>query len=146
MRPSAVAFSLTMSDSTIRHHDFGFHNPIQSLFFTPAMAFSPAYYYVPTNRVVRITVTTLFDIDENFRANADISSLIVYSLQGENWLYKNANYALATINGPQDSPGISLFMVLRETIENTQARFNFRVTFEDGAELSVTTDTFTIIP
>jgi len=145
MHFSAVAFNLTLLDSTYDYYAFNFNNALKSLSFTPAMALSFSMSFIPVNKVEEIKVTTLFDIDDNVRTGDDITNLILYETGSDFKLYQNINSAILTLNSAQPTASSSIFLALRIPVENTKAQFYVQVFLDNGIVLSSNTNIFTII-
>lgn len=146
MYANAVAFNLTLYDSTLTYYTNHSGNAFKTLSFAPAMAFSVVESFIPVTKVEQISVTTLFDIDEDVEAGMDVSSLFVFDTGNDFELYRNMDDAMATLNTTQFTASSSIVMVLRKSVANSVAQFTVRVTLDNGIELSLRTGMFTIVP
>ncbi len=145
MYSSAVAFKLTLLDSTYNYYAFNLHKTLKALSFTPAMALSFVESFIPVNKVEQIKVTTLFDIDDNIKAGEDITKLILFE-RGNNFeLYQNINSAISTLNKTQPTASSSIVFVLSVSTKKTTLQLNVQITLDNGTVLSTNTDVITII-
>jgi hypothetical protein len=145
MHSGAVAFNLTLLDSTFDYYAFNYSNALKSLSFTSVMALSFSMSFIPVNKVEEIKVTTLFDIDDEMRAGDDITNLILYEAGSDFELYQSINNAILNLNRDQPAASSSIFLALRIPIENAKAQFCVQVFLDDGNMLSSNTNIFTII-
>ena len=145
MYSSAVAFKLTLFDSTYNYYAFNFRKTLKSLSFTPAMAFSIDESFFPVNKVEQIKITTLFDIDDNIKAGEDITNLILFERGNSFELYQNLNSAISTLNKTQPTASSSIVLVLSTSAKKTTLQLNVQITIDNGTVLSTNTDVITII-
>jgi hypothetical protein len=145
MHANAVALKLTLSDSTF-HRNFALHNStFPSLGFSQAMATTINESFKPTNQIEKITVITMFDINEQIKAGDDITAHIVYCTGNSFQLYMNENDAIASLNNYQSYPLGVIYLILKSKIHLTIAQFKVVITFTDQTDLSSISETFTII-
>jgi hypothetical protein len=145
MYSEAVAFKLTLSDSSYYYYASNRVKSVKPLSFSSAMALSIDDSYTPVNQVKDIKTTTLFDIDNELRAGADISSHILYSSGDMFELYENHNYAISTLNAVQNDASGSVYLFLKKAVQNTMLQFKVEITLDNDAVLVCKTDTVTII-
>lgn len=145
MYSSAVAFKLTLSDSTFNYYAFNFYETLNSLSFTPAMAFTVDESYIPVNKVEQIKITTLFDIDENIKAGEDITNIILFERRNDFELYQNINSAISTLNKTQPTASSSIVLVLSVSTNYPKVQLNVQITLDDSTVLSTNTDVITIL-
>lgn len=144
MYAEAVALNLTLSDS-IHHYAQNFNKILASISFTPAMATSIDFSFIPVSKIEEIKVITLFDLDGEIKAGDDISQHIVYAMNSNFEMYKNSHQAIAKLNVTQSEPSSSIGIILKKRVNNTKAQFKVNVLLNNNHELSCVSDTLTII-
>jgi hypothetical protein len=141
----AVAFRLTLSDSTLHYAKHSVKSA-QMFAFKQAMALSPAERtFLPTVRVTEIKTFTLFHINGQIKAGDDVSSRMVFDGGSDFELYQTTSSAIDALNRTQIGASGSVIMVLKDVVEGSNAQFRVEVTFEDGSQLIATTNLFTLI-
>ncbi len=141
----AVALKLTLAD-TSRFYATSFLPNLQQTFsFQTVEAKDPAQSFIPLNKVVDIKVKTLLDINDSIKAGDDISEHILCTSRNDFDLYHNLNQGILWLNGIQSYGQNDLILVLKTTVNNTNAQFEVKVTLDNGNVLSGTTERFKII-
>ncbi len=132
----AVAFSLQITENMQMAGQYG--KEIQ--LFTPAMATSPPDpEYVIENPVKDIQVTTLFTLNSNTAAGADVTSLFLFG-ERHKFLYVTREHVIENqYVEPYPEPVINFDMFLQPFVDNDSARFAIRVVLDDETVLSDTT-------
>lgn len=141
----AVAFKLTLSDTSLLYASLLSSNIMQLFSFRTVQARSIEMTYIPKNKVVDIEVKTLFDINASIKAGDDISEYILCD-RGDNFeMYYSLRQGMLWLNEIQYDKSSSIIFVLKIPVENTKAKFEVVVTLDNGNTLLCTTDLFTII-
>ena len=117
----------------------------QTFSFQTVEAKDPAQSFIPLNKVVDIKVKTLLDINDSIKAGDDISEHILCTSRNDFDLYHNLNQGILWLNGIQSYGQNDLILVLKTTVNNTNAQFEVKVTLDNGNVLSGTTERFKII-
>ncbi len=142
----AVALKLTLSDTSIFYASLFYQNLIQTFSFQTLKADQIDPSYIPKNKVVDIRVKTILDINDSIKAGDDISESILYASIDNFDLYHNLCQGILWLNGIQSYYERStIILVLKTSVKNTNARFEVKVTLDNGIELIGTTEIFTII-
>lgn len=148
---SALALNIKLSDTTYFNETYSLNHLINSLSFNKAQAFQPADpVYIPTAKIIDVNVKTILKINDNINPNDDITEHILYSFGGSYNLYYNLNKETEKItpkfenSNYNNSPSNSIFLILKPTIENTNAQFEVKITLDNGTELIATTELFNI--
>lgn len=132
----AVAFSLQITENMPMAAQYG--KGIQ-LFTTATATSPPDPEYVIENPVKNIQVTTLFTLNGNTAAGADITSLFLFGSRQE-FLYETRENAIENqYVDPYPEPVLNFDMYLQPSVANDSARFAIRVVLEDETVLADTT-------
>ena len=141
----AVALKLTLSDTSMFYAASYSPNIMQAFSFQTVQANSINPSYIPLNKVVGIKVKTLLDINEFIKAGDDISEHILCSTRNDFDMYSNLSQGISLLNGVQDNVNSSIGLVLKTSVQNTNAQFEVVVTLDSGDDLLCITEVFTII-
>lgn len=146
MYADAVALKLTLSDTTFYPSAYS-QNILQELFsFQSAYATSVARNFIPLEKVESIQIKTLMDINNDIKAGDDITNHFLYaSADNTSGLYQDLGQGIEQLNSIQSDTKSDIVLILNKTVENTNARFEVKLTLDNGTILSCTTELFTII-
>lgn len=142
----AVALKLALQDTNRNYYcssETTLQNLIAGLAFTQAFADQPVEIFKPVNNVEEINIYTLYDMKPYFNAGEEISDSVMCPAGYGFNLYEPLNKVVSKIN--QTNPECSFTCVLKNKINNTEARFKVDVVLSDGSTLSDTTEIFTIL-
>ena len=147
MYADAVALSLSLCDS-LQYGVYSSRNIMQELFsFQSSYAMTVPENYIPQNSVESIHIKTLLDINNDIRAGDDITDYFLY-VSCDNYtygLYQDLDKGIDKFNSIQSAPGSGIVLVLKKTVQNTNARFEVSVALDNGDTLTYTTELFNII-
>jgi len=143
MYKRAVALRVNITDTVMYYATFQTKNSYRLFAFSTASADDISPYYVPQNKVVDITIKTLFDINPTIKAGDNVTEHML-SPRDFN-LYHNLEKVIPYLNGDHYYKERSILVVLKESVENTNAQFEVTVSLENGHQLSCTTERITII-
>ncbi|MEX2370149.1 MAG: DUF5034 domain-containing protein [Bacteroidales bacterium] len=141
----AVSIQLSLSDSSTYYASNSFKSG-ELFSFESACAWSPNYSYKPVHLIQDIRVYTEFDLDDTYKAGANISDSILFSLESVYSLYETIDKAIMYFNDLQWEPSCTVRMYLKSSVKNSQAQFIVEVLLDDGSKLIETTDVFYITP
>lgn len=141
----AVAMELTLSDTSMYYTASNSTGIMQAFSFRSAQATSIHLSYIPVNKVTDIKVKTLLDINESIKAGDDISAHILYPSEDTFDLYYDLSRGISRLNGAQNYASSSIVLVLKASVQNTNAQFEVTVTLDSGYKLLCKTEIFTII-
>jgi hypothetical protein len=142
----AVALKLTLTDTANRFASLFLPNLKQVFSFQTLQADDVDPVFIPVNKVVDINIKTLMDINDSIKAGADITEYFLYSIGGDFQLYQNLSQGLSSLNGIQSfHESSSIILILKTSIENTNAQFEVEVALDNGDKLKSTTVIFDII-
>lgn len=142
----AVAFQMSLSDSSMYYYKSKTIRTAALFSFEPAYGFSPNISYQPVHLIQDIVVYTLYDIDDTFRAGDDITDSILYAYDYGFGMYQLKENAIKFANGLQYKPSCVLKLFLKSSVHNTLVRLSVEVILDNGTILSGTTDEYPVIP
>ena len=141
----AVAIKLTLSDTSRMYKKSLSANLQRAISFCTSQADDWSPTYLPGNKVSDISVRTLFPVNTTINAGDDVTSFFLYA-SGSFSLYSHLDKAIETLNSTQSYDRLcTIVLVLSGRVENTKARFELTVSFENGNKLVSTTPELTII-
>ena len=142
----AVALKLTLSDTSNFYATSFYQDLIQTFSFQTLKADDIDPSYIPRNKVIDISVKTMFDINDSLNAGDDISEYVLTASRDDFDLYHNLNQGVLWLNGIQSYyESSSIILILKTSVENTTAQFEVIVTLDNGNKLIGMTEIFTII-
>ena len=148
MYADAVALRLCLSDSLQPGHYYSSRSIMRELFsFQSTYAIPVTENYIPQISVENIRIKTLTNIDNDIQAGDDITDYFLYVPYDyyTDSLYQDLNKAITRLNSIQCKPWGEVILILRKTVQNTNARFEVSVALDNGETLSYTTELFNII-
>lgn len=150
MHRAAVAFNVRISDTTHAEY-YACKQPLKIVVgFSTAQAWSCdcPMNYLPDATIQSFKIHTVFDINDTIKAGADVSKLFL-AMNRFNYsddLYHEVNDMVNKVNiTTNDSPDISFKMFLKVPVDNNQAEFTIDITLSNGAQISKSTNTISII-
>lgn len=145
MYAGAVALKLSLSDTTFYPTAY-YQNIVQELFsFQSAYATSVARNFIPLEKVESIQIKTLMDINPDIKAGDDVTEHFLYASNDNFSLYQDLGQGIEQLNSVQSDTKSDIVLILNKTVQNTSARFEVKLTLDNGTTLSCTTELFTII-
>jgi hypothetical protein len=151
LHAEAIAFRLTMADSTYYPLHVRRYTPPRFLFFPEAQALSCTEKFTPTHSITEITITSLLPFNELISGQTDVTdkfyALLSSGLYSEH-LYYSIEQTIQNFNNIkyfEDYTQEELNFFLSSTIIQDQAQFQINIRFSDGTLLSETTPIIHII-
>lgn len=142
----AVTLKLTLTDTANRFASLFLPNLKQVFSFQTLQADDVDPVFIPVNKVVDINIKTLMDINDSIKAGADITEYFLYSIGGDFQLYQNLTQGISSLNGIKSfNENSSIILILKTSIENTNAQFEVEVALDNGDKLKTSTVIFDII-
>lgn len=152
MFAEAVAFEVSIFDSTGYYYLAENRNPFHNLGFSTASAFSCdcAMPFSPNQFIESIEIITLYPINPSTPAGSNVSELFVAestSNSAVGSVYENLPQLCRQAQGKTyyDSGIESFRLFLKPAVENPVARFQIQLYFSDGSEIALTTGLIHII-
>lgn len=152
MYAEAVAFEVSIFDSTGYYYLAENRNPLNNLGFSTASAFSCdcAMPFTPNQFIERIEITTLYPLNTSTPAGSNVSELFVglsTSNSARGYVYETLSQLCQQTQGKiYYDGGIESFrLFLKPAVENPVARFQIQLHFSDGSQMALTTGLIHII-
>ena len=150
MCTSAVAFEILINDTSLYYPYYSNSQLQRAPFgFSSAWAEECEPGFTSNEKIERIEIYSLFDLNENIFADDEVSAFFYgqsdyYPSSG---MYASLSDVISYLNSLASYyPQLTFKVFLSKPIENNRARFLFNVFLSDGRILSDTTRLITVVP
>ena len=143
MSSSYVGFRIVMSPQNMRIYE----SPINTFAFSKANACDCSERVFPNQFVEKIEIISLYDFNEKYPKNSDVTELFVARTSYSTGLYEPINEISKSLG--KKNNGVyrkqEFYIYLKEKVVNTEARFKINVKISDNTIFSDTTNYIKII-